>query len=109
MVEIGESSFTYLQISYSLDYDIPLLSYKILCWILALIFHIGCYIEEFESTVLNISQKMSGSDNYDLPKTLGISFPNEDDVPWISYFFLLLQLFSLTHKFLKSLRSLGPY
>lgn len=28
MVEIGESSFTYLQIFYSLDYDIPLPSYK---------------------------------------------------------------------------------
>ena len=37
MVEIGKSSFTYLQIFYSLDYDIPLLSYKILCWVLALI------------------------------------------------------------------------
>jgi len=108
-VEIGESSFTYLQIFYSLDYGIPLLSYKIVCWVLALIFHIGCHIKDFKSTILSISQKMSGLDTYDLPKSLETRFPNEDDVPWISYFFLLLQLFSLTHKFLKSLRSLKPY
>ena len=57
MVEIGESSFTYLQIFYSLDYDIPLPSYKIVCWVLALIFHIGCHIKDFKSTILNISQK----------------------------------------------------
>ena len=75
MVEIGESSFTYLQIFYSLDYDIPLLSYKIVCWVLALIFHIGCHIKDFKSTILNISQNMSGLDIYDLPKSL------EDDVP----------------------------
>ena len=87
MVEIGESSFTYLQIFYSLDYGIPLPSYKIFCWVLALIFHIGCYIKDFKSTILNISQKMSGLDIYDLPKSLETSFPNEDDVPWISYFF----------------------
>ena len=98
-MEIGESSFTYLQIFYSLDYGIPLLSYKIVCWVLALIFHIGCHIKDFKSTILNISQKMSGLDTYDLPKSLETRFPNEDDVPWISYFFLLLQLFSLTHKF----------
>ena len=109
MVEIGESSFTYLQIFYSLDYGIPLLSYKIVCWVLALIFHIGCHIKDLRSTILNISQKMSGIDTYDLPKSLETRFPNEDDVPWKSYFFHLLQLFSLTHKFLKILRSLKPY
>ena len=87
MVEIGESSFTYLQIFYSLDYGIPLLSYKIVCWVLALIFHIGCHIKDFKSTILNISQKMSSSDIYDLPKYLGTSL------------LLLLQLFFLTHKF----------
>ena len=75
MVEIGESSFTYLQIFYSLDYGIPLPSYKIVCWVLALIFHIGCYIKDFKSTILNISQKMSSSDIYDLPKSLGTSLP----------------------------------
>ena len=75
MVEIGESSFTYLQIFYSLDYGIPLLSYKIVCWVLALIFHIGCYIKDLRSTILNISQKMSGLDIYDLPKSLETSFP----------------------------------
>ena len=75
MVEIGESSFAYLQIFYSLDYGIPLPNYKILCWVLALIFHIGCYIKDFESTNLIFSQKMSCSDNYDLPKSL------EDGVP----------------------------
>ena len=75
MVEIGESSFTYLHIFYSLDYDIPLPSYKILCWVLALIFHIGCYIKNFKSTLLKISQKMSSSDIYDLPKSLGTSLP----------------------------------
>ena len=75
MVEIGESSFTYLQIFYSLDYGIPLLSYKIVCWVLALIFHIGCHIKDLKSTILNISQKMSSSDIYDLPKSLGTSLP----------------------------------
>ena len=74
-MEIGESSFTYLQIFYSLGYGIPLLSYKIVCWVLALIFHIGCHIKDFRSTILNISQKMSGLDIYDLPKSLETSFP----------------------------------
>ena len=58
-----------------MDYDIPLPSYKILCWVLALIFHIGCYIKDFRSPILNISQKMSSSDIYDLPKYLGTSLP----------------------------------
>ena len=75
MVEIGESSFAYLHIFYSLDYDIALPNYKILCWVLALIFHIGCHIKDLRSTILNISQKMSGSDIYDLPKSLGTSLP----------------------------------
>ena len=75
MVEIGESSFTYLQIFYILDYGIPLPSYKIVCRVLALIFHIGCYIKDFRSTILNISQKMSSSDIYDPPKSLGTSLP----------------------------------
>ena len=46
---------------------------KVFCWVLALIFHIGCYIKDFRSTILNISQKMSSSDIYDLPKSLGTS------------------------------------
>ena len=75
MVEIGESSFAYLQIFYSLDYGIPLPNYKILCWVLALIFHIGCYIKDLNQLNLNISQKMSSSDIYDLPKSLGTSLP----------------------------------
>ena len=33
------------------------------------------------------------------PNLLKLVFLNEDDVPWKSYFFHLLQLFSLTHKF----------
>ena len=52
MVEIGESSFTYLQIFYNVDYDIPFLIYKIVCWVLALIFYIGCYIKNFKSIKL---------------------------------------------------------
>ena len=28
---------------------------------------------------------MSGSDNYDLPKSFGASFPNEDDVPRLDH------------------------
>ena len=75
MVEIGESSFAYHQIFYSLDYGIPLPSYKILCWVLALIFHIGCHIKDLKSTILNISQKMSVIDTYDLPKSSETRFP----------------------------------
>ena len=55
MVEIGESSFTYLQIFYSLDYDIPLLSYKILCWVLALILHLGVLLRTIFISNLNLS------------------------------------------------------
>ena len=59
MVEIGESSFTYLQISYSLDYDIPLLSYKILCWVLALILHLGVLLRTISKSNLIYSLFLS--------------------------------------------------
>ena len=59
MVEIGESSLTYLQISYSLDYGIPLLSYKILCWVLALILHLGVLLRTISKSNLIYSLFLS--------------------------------------------------
>ena len=102
MVEIGESSFAYLQIFYSLDYGIPLPNYKILCWVLALIFHIGCYIKDLNQLYLNFSHcRCLVQTSMIFPNLLKQAFLNEDDVLSKSYFIHLLQLFSLTHKFLK--------
>ena len=95
MVEIGESSFAYLQIFYSLDYGIPLPSYKILCWVLALIFHIGCYIKDFESTNLIFF-------HYRCLVQTTMIFPNLLKMVSLNimlHFLHLLQLFSITHKF----------
>ena len=107
MVEFGESSFTYLQIFYSLDYGIPVPSYKILCLVLALIFHIGCYIKDFESTNLIFS-------HYRCLVQTTMIFPNLLKMVSLNimlHFLHLLQLFSLTHKFeaLKSSNSLKPF
>nr|KAJ0211784.1 hypothetical protein LSAT_V11C400162310 [Lactuca sativa] len=62
----------------------------------------------------SLAERISGSYNYDLPKSLETSFSNEDDVPWLDHGNHTSlppppPLFSLTYKFLKSSRSLNPY
>ena len=63
MVEIGESSFIYLQIFYNLYYGIPLLSYKILCWVIALILHLGVLLRTIPISKLNLFSSFQMSSN----------------------------------------------
>ncbi|KAL7611006.1 hypothetical protein Lser_V15G13097 [Lactuca serriola] len=96
MVEIGESSFTYLQIFYILNYDIPLLRYKILCWVLPLILHLGIllrtifisnlnlYFPLFQMCYNNVASSSNHTDSFSLMNLSGrVIFDGSNFMDWI--------------------------